>query len=180
MSNNLGCYPLLRKGRNVDMVIVFDSSADIRAANWIGYVEGYAKQRRIKGWPVSIGWPQSDDAEQARRELEAAQASSSGEATAKLDEARRSDHVGPPQAKLRASTLGPCTVWVGSLESRESQDEPPPAKVVVVGDGEEEERGGEEGEEGEEREEWDLLKPDSGMAMTTDWTRDETGRDEMR
>lgn len=159
MSNNLGCYPLLRKGRNVDIVIAFDSSSDIKVANWIGYVEGYAKQRRIKGWPVSIGWPQSGDAEQARRELEAAQASSSGEAAAKLEEARHSAGAGPPQASLK-STLGPCTVWVGSLESRESQDEPPPAKAV----------------EGEE-EEWHLLRPDSGMCDCEhgpDMTRDET------
>jgi len=148
MSNNLACYPLMRKGRNVDIMIVFDSSADIQVANWIGYVEGYAKQRKIQGWPVAIGWPRTDDPKKAEQELEDAQASSATEAKEKLEDAQVKDREakeaeGVKLANQRKNTLGPCTIWVGSMETRESEDEPPPSKVV--------------------EEEWDLMGPDAGM-----------------
>ena len=35
MSNNLPIYPLLRPGRNVDIMICFDHSADCRSDNWL-------------------------------------------------------------------------------------------------------------------------------------------------
>jgi phospholipase A2 len=146
MSNNIACYPLMRKGRNVDIVVVFDSSADIEAANWIGYVEGYAKQRKIKGWPVSIGWPKTDDCEKVQQELEDAQAKSTAEAKKRFEEAQKKDGVTEDEelVKNTRKTLGPCTVWVGSMESRESEDEPPPSLAI--------------------EEEWEgLTRPDSGM-----------------
>src|SRR4051794_4631890 len=96
MSNNLACYPLLRKGRNVDIMIAFDSSADIQEANWIGYAEGYARQRKIVGWPISIGWPKSESTEQAEQELEEAQAKSTEEAKQKLEEAQAKDQQQQP------------------------------------------------------------------------------------
>lgn len=147
MSNNLACYPLMRKGRNVDIMIAFDSSADIQVANWIGYVEGYAKQRKIQGWPVAIGWPRTDDPKRVEQELEAAQASSAAEAKEKLEHAQNQDREakqaeGAELAKQNKNTLGPCTIWVGSMETRESEDEPPRSKVV--------------------EEEWDLMGPDAG------------------
>jgi phospholipase A2 len=147
MSNNLACYPLMRKGRNVDIVIAFDSSADIQVANWIGYVEGYAKQRKIKGWPVAIGWPKAEDSEKkVQQELEEAHAKSTAEAKEKLEEAQEKDDAtkGGKPVQVAKNTLGPCTVWVGSMETRESEDEPPPSMAV--------------------EEEWErLLRPDSGM-----------------
>ncbi|KAA8910497.1 acyl transferase/acyl hydrolase/lysophospholipase [Sphaerosporella brunnea] len=159
MSNNLACYPLMRKGRNVDIVIAFDSSADIQLANWIGYVEGYAKQRKIKGWPVSIGWPKTDDSEKAQQELEEAQAKSSAEAKEKLEEAQEKDEPteSGERAKDAKKALGPCTVWVGSMETRESEDEPPPSMAV--------------------EEEWDgLMRPDSGTFFSpVTFTRNRRG-----
>jgi hypothetical protein len=147
MSNNLACYPLMRKGRNVDIIIAFDSSADIQVANWIAYVEGYAKQRKIKGWPVSIGWPKADESEKkVQQELEEAHAKSTAEAKEKLEEAQEKDDTtkGGEPVQGVTTALGPCTVWVGSMEARESEDEPPPGMAV--------------------EEEWEsLMRPDSGM-----------------
>jgi cytosolic phospholipase A2 len=51
MSNNLPIYPLLRPGRDVDVLIAFDASADIQKENWLSVVDGYTRQRGIKGWP---------------------------------------------------------------------------------------------------------------------------------
>jgi len=147
MSNNLACYPLMRKGRSVDIVIAFDSSADIQVSNWIAYVEGYAKQRKIKGWPVAIGWPRNDEPKKVEQELGDARAAEAAEAEEKLENAQDQDREakeaeGGEPAKQSKNTLGPCTIWVGSMETRESSDEPPPSKVV--------------------EEEWDLMGPDAG------------------
>jgi len=34
MDNNLPLYPLLRPGRNIDVILAFDSSADIESVPW--------------------------------------------------------------------------------------------------------------------------------------------------
>ena len=72
MSNNLPIYPLLRKDRNVDIIVCFDASADIEQENWLSVVESYAKQRGVRGWPVGAGWPRTKD--ETRTELDAADA----------------------------------------------------------------------------------------------------------
>jgi len=59
MSNNLPIYPLLRPERNVDIIIAFDASADIKQENWLSVVDGYARQRGIQGWPIGAGWPKA-------------------------------------------------------------------------------------------------------------------------
>lgn len=120
MSNNLACYPLLRPGRDVEVLIAFDSSADIQKSNWLAITEGYAKQRKISGWPVNIGWPKST----IKSELQKADKSTPEEAADKLEEAQERD-------SKRAQTgdnLGYCTVWVGTKEERQSDEEPPPSK----------------------------------------------------
>ena len=89
MSNNLPIYPLLRPGRNVEVLIAFDASADIATDNWLSVADGYALQRGIKGWPVGIGWPQKGKSPaKTEEELRVAQASSTGEADAKLEAAQ--------------------------------------------------------------------------------------------
>lgn len=89
MSNNLPIYPLLRPGRNVDIVVAFDASADIKTDNWLSVVEGYARQRNIKGWPVGAGWPKPGSSPSAAAsELEKAQAHSAGEAEHKIAQAK--------------------------------------------------------------------------------------------
>ena len=56
MSNNLPLYPLLRRDRNIDIIVCFDASADIKQENWLSVAEGYAKQRGVRGYvKVSVG-----------------------------------------------------------------------------------------------------------------------------
>lgn len=102
MSNNIPIYPLLRPGRDVEVVIAFDASADIKTENWLSVAEGYARQRGIKGWPVGIGWPKtSDPVLKTEQELDSAQAATVSEAEDKLTDAkidqtvRRMEAAGP-------------------------------------------------------------------------------------
>lgn len=89
MSNNLPIYPLLRPGRDVDIIVTFDASADIKTDNWLSVVEGYARQRGVRGWPVGIGWPKpSKPPSTAAAELDEAQALSAAEAEGKIAEAK--------------------------------------------------------------------------------------------
>ncbi|KAJ6155380.1 hypothetical protein N7470_005946 [Penicillium chermesinum] len=110
MSNNLPIYPLLRPGRDVDVIVAFDASADIKQENWLSVVDGYARQRGIKGWPVGAGWPKQEeglgDAEKALREP---QNITDEKANQKLSDAQQSMN----KSKDSGSTdLGYCNVWV--------------------------------------------------------------------
>lgn len=97
ISNNLPIYPLLRPGRNVDILIAFDASADVRKDNWLRKADEYAEQRGIAGWPAGSGWPEEE------------QAPAAGLADASQDDS-------PPGS----TDLGPCTVFVGSPSTSES------------------------------------------------------------
>lgn len=57
MDNNIPFYPLLRPGRDVDVIVAIDLSADIQEAPHFERAEGYAKRRNIDGWPAQAGWP---------------------------------------------------------------------------------------------------------------------------
>lgn len=63
MDNNIPFYPLLRQGRDVDIIISVDLSADIQDAPHFDRAEGYVKRRGIKGWPVGAGWPKERDSQ---------------------------------------------------------------------------------------------------------------------
>lgn len=136
MSNNLPIYPLLRPGRNVDILIAFDASADVRQDNWIKAADGYVRQRGIRGWPVGAGWPSETSTEkQTLRDLEDAQARSVEDAENRLQEAK--DQAAPSEEPInkqeqttKPSDLGYCTVWVGTTEERQVDEEPPPSKAV--------------------------------------------------
>ena len=86
MSNNLPLYPLLRRDRNVDIIVCFDASADIRQENWLSVAEGYAKQRGVRGWPVGAGWPEVED--EMKTEVDAADAVTAQQAAGKIAETR--------------------------------------------------------------------------------------------
>jgi len=152
MSNNLGCYPLLRKGRNVDILIAFDSSAEIQTYNWIGHAEGCAKQKKITGWPVSIGWPRETDIH-PEEQLDNAQAMSEEDAKGRLEQAQEADKatgaIQNMQDKMEGSArtkgLGYCTVWVGTKQEKTTEESPPPSKEV--------------------KEEWELMRPDAGITV---------------
>lgn len=167
MSNNLPIYPLLRPGRNVDVVVAFDASADIKTDNWLAVADGYARQRGIKGWPVGVGWPKAgESSKQVRDELQEAEAASTQETDKKLREAKEHQrehraeegHHKPDEetksgqaAKFtpgdeEAGELGYCTVWVGTTQERAS-DTPPPSKAIT------------------EANSWQLMEPDAGIAI---------------
>jgi phospholipase A2 len=147
MSNNLPIYPLLRPGREVDILIAFDASADVKTDNWLKVADGYARQRGIKGWPIGAGWPPSDASQQEIAEdLEAAQVKSDEEATAKMNEAKR-DQRRKDATKYATSNeeLSYCNVWVGTTEERTSDTEPPNSKRV--------------------EEDWELMQPNAGITV---------------
>ncbi|KAI9054904.1 hypothetical protein LZ554_002048 [Drepanopeziza brunnea f. sp. 'monogermtubi'] len=158
MSNNLPIYPLLRPGRNVDILIAFDASADIKTENWLSVADGYARQRNIVGWPIGAGWPkQNDTAEKTAGQLEEAQAATVAEANSKVDDAKaeQANHLTDLEkgsgkasnttASNDAGDLGHCTIWVGRTEERSSEPEDVKSKAV--------------------REDWELMEPDAGIAV---------------
>ncbi|MCJ1483639.1 hypothetical protein MMC06_003807 [Schaereria dolodes] len=159
MSNNLPIYPFLRPGRDVDILIAFDASADIKTENWLSVADGYAKQRGIKGWPIGAGWPSADTTSaETNRELEAAQAATAQEAAGKVAEAReqqRAKHDSTPtptasdakQNKSSDADLGYCTIWIGTTSERSSSTEPPPSKRLHPDA------------------DWEALGPDAGIAV---------------
>jgi cytosolic phospholipase A2 len=158
MSNNLPIYPLLRPGRDVDVVVTFDASADVKTDNWLSVADGYARQRGIKGWPVGIGWPKPGESpSQTTKEVSEAQAASAQDAEKKIHEAksdqealrRESSHEAKSKfdpGEAEAGDLGYCTVWVGTTEERSS--EPPPKSKAVKAP-----------------ESWRLMEPDAGIAV---------------
>lgn len=167
MSNNLPIYPLLRPGRNVDVIVTFDASADVKTDNWLSVAEGYAKQRGIKGWPVGIGWPKpGESVSQTTKELEEAQAGTTKEAEQKIREAKSDQEKLQREARREgndfksgkeatkfdpgnqeAGDLGYCTVWVGTTEGR-SSEAPTRSKPITAPN------------------EWQLIKqPDAGITV---------------
>ncbi|KAK0644713.1 Cytosolic phospholipase A2 zeta [Lasiodiplodia hormozganensis] len=146
MSNNLPIYPLLRPGRDVDIIIAFDASADVRTDNWLKVAEGYTKQRGIVGWPVGAGWPPADESrDQIGAELKAAQAGTEGQAAEKLAEAQEKQLL--EDKGKEHGDLGYCNVWIGTTGQRVSEEEPSPSTAKQV------------------QEDWELMRPDSGIAV---------------
>ncbi|KAI2464519.1 FabD/lysophospholipase-like protein [Annulohypoxylon bovei var. microspora] len=156
MSNNLPIYPLLRPGRDIDIIVAFDASADIKTDNWLSVADGYARQRGVKGWPVGVGWPKAtDSAQKIEQQLDSAQAKSAADAETKVHQAQQdqgtdqaTNHSKPPKPTTEPSTkakhdishpedsdLGYCTIWVGSAEERSSEPTPTSTKArALTGD----------------------------------------------
>ncbi|KAJ5548067.1 hypothetical protein N7513_005301 [Penicillium frequentans] len=161
MSNNLPIYPLLRPGRDVDIVVAFDASADIKRENWLSVVDGYAKQRGIKGWPVGAGWPNIGDSLEATEEaLREPQNITEDKVNQKMTEAqsesekRLGSHKKTGSGKDE-SDLDYCNVWVGTTEERTSKDEPPPSKRLFS----------RENAADHSDEDFHLMRPDAGIAV---------------
>ncbi|OOQ88097.1 putative phospholipase A2 (PlaA) [Penicillium brasilianum] len=161
MSNNLPIYPLIRPGRDVDVIVAFDASADIKQENWLSVVDGYARQRGIKGWPVGAGWPQATETlaetEQALREP---QNITDEQANQKIAESRNHQENASNNKKKNStsaadSDLGYCNVWVGTQEERISKDEPPPSKRLFHPDKSED----------HSESDFHLMRPEAGIAV---------------
>ncbi|KAL8712004.1 MAG: hypothetical protein Q9220_003700 [cf. Caloplaca sp. 1 TL-2023] len=105
MSNNLPIYPLLRPGRNVDVLIAFDASADIKTENWLSVADEYARNKNVKGWPAGAGWPKEqggDEEEPERDEQEAQEGDPNTE-----DNSKRT-------TTATQNDLTYCNTWVGN------------------------------------------------------------------
>ncbi|KAK4889284.1 hypothetical protein LTR27_011890 [Elasticomyces elasticus] len=117
MANNLPIYPLLRPGRDVDVIIAFDASADVKGDNWIKVADGYARQRNIKGWPMGAGWPPSTNTEEITKyQLDEAEDPTSAKTASSGSDDK---YFQPPHKEL-----GYCTVWAGTKqENNEYMDD---------------------------------------------------------
>lgn len=158
MSNNLPLYPLLRDERGVDILIAFDSSADIKTENWLSVADGYAKQRGIKGWPIGAGWPKEGAVkDDLAKELDLAKVKTPQEAAGKIADAREIQRTAANATEETLqktehedgyeADLGYCNVWVGTILERTSESEPPPSKRVNPDA------------------DWELLSPDAGLTV---------------
>jgi phospholipase A2 len=157
MSNNLPIYPLIRPGRDVDVIVAFDASADVKQENWLSVVDGYARQRGIKGWPVGAGWPKESSIEEAESALRESQNITNKELDDKLLSAqdKNSDNQTATDRKPKGGTdLSYCNVWVGSTEERTSNEEPPPSKRLF-----------ELHSDDPSESDFHLMRPDAGIAV---------------
>ncbi|KAL8728203.1 MAG: hypothetical protein Q9166_005551 [cf. Caloplaca sp. 2 TL-2023] len=160
MSNNLPIYPLLRPGRDVDIMIAFDASADIKDENWLSVADGYARQRSIKGWPLGAGWPKKIiPSDKTAVGIDIAEAASPRQAAGKIADARESKRESATTKTVEVVTsvkndgesptdLSYCNVWVGTTLERTSSSEPPPGKLL-----------------NDPASEWALMAPNAGIAV---------------
>ena len=152
MSNNLPIYPLLRPGRDVDILIAFDASADIKDENWLSVADGYARQRGVKGWPLGVGWPKkSASKKEISADLDNAEAATAQEAISKVADAKdsKSRTDGDESGTNYTEDLSYCNIWVGTTLERTSSIEPPPRKRV----------------DNDENEDWQLSSPSAGITL---------------
>ncbi|KAJ5325808.1 uncharacterized protein N7506_008910 [Penicillium brevicompactum] len=158
MSNNLPIYPLIRPGRDVDVIVAFDASADVKQENWLSVVDGYARQRGIKGWPVGAGWPKAESIENAENALRESQNITDKQLSEKLahaqQEGARDNKQATGQKPQGGTDLGYCNVWVGSTEERTSDEEPPPSKRLF-----------DPRSEDHSDADFHLMRPDAGIAV---------------
>ena len=142
MSNNLPIYPLLRKGRGVDVIVCFDASAKIKEENWLSVVDDYAKERNIQGWPFGSGWPNVND--KTKDELDAADATTAENAAKEIAAAKgqKNDESSSSQPKPAGgqevnageeTDLGYCNVWVGTVAQNPRGEQPLTAKRITAG-----------------------------------------------
>ncbi|RAK71572.1 putative phospholipase A2 (PlaA) [Aspergillus fijiensis CBS 313.89] len=189
MSNNLPIYPLLRPGRDVDVIIAFDASADIKRENWLSVVDGYARQRGIKGWPIGAGWPrESEEPKITEETLREPQNISEDEINKRMNAAK--DKTSPPSSSSSSSTspsdntlrgmtqgedptatnptpsqstdLDYCNVWVGTKQEMVSDREPPPSKRLFQP---RRHTSNDDNENDHSDSDFHLMRPDAGIAV---------------
>ncbi|KAL4801495.1 FabD/lysophospholipase-like protein [Aspergillus unguis] len=163
MSNNLPIYPLLRPGRDVDVIIAFDNSADIKQENWLSIVDGYARQRGIKGWPIGAGWPRAADTpketEQSLREPQnISQESLNNKLKTAQDSTKQDTNTPDSQPAPPDTELGYCNVWVGTMQEKLSEQEPPPSKRLF-------DPRQSQSDPNHSESDFHLMRPDAGIAV---------------
>lgn len=156
MSNNLPIYPLIRPGRDVDIIVAFDASADIKRENWLSVVDGYARQRGIKGWPLGAGWPKEQDSLEATEDaLREPQNMSDEKVNEKMADVQSHQPDPAKNKKPTDSELGYCNVWIGTKEERITAEEPPPSKRLFHP----------ETATDHSESDFHLMRPDAGIAV---------------
>ena len=180
MSNNLPIYSCLRPGRDVDVLIAFDASADIKTENWLQVTEGYALQRGIKGWPLGAGWPKPKASVQKTvEELDAAENASLSGAESHIKEAKK-DHQeqikeAAEEAGVKAGTTAALPEHIpdhsggGALQVPEDDTGDLGYCSVWVGTTQEREHNDPAREPPTKKntvaEDWQLMEPDAGIAV---------------
>jgi phospholipase A2 len=158
MSNNLPIYPLIRPGRDVDVIVAFDASADVKQENWLSVVDGYARQRGVKGWPVGAGWPKESSVEDTETALRESQNITKKQLDEKVSGAKDEDgsdnQTATGQKPKGGTDLSYCNVWVGSTEERTSNEEPPPSKRLF-----------DPHSDDHSESDFHIMRPDAGIAV---------------
>lgn len=117
MDNNIPFYPLLRKGRDVDIIISVDLSADIQDMPYFNRAEGYVKRRGINGWPKGAGWPKYKPEEQVAPKNTPSKVEYQKKSTSTIveDDNTKSTTNTPESAPKKSKyTLDTCTVFDSS------------------------------------------------------------------
>lgn len=122
MSSNLPFYPLFRRGRNADVIIAFDSSADINAGKQLCRIEGYKVQKGLRGRSIHPGWPGPE--------------TTPTEVAETMRQTFLTPYEPPTRQEIEASRAetnadqqpDPCTVYLTTAYERVAVSEPPPFK----------------------------------------------------
>lgn len=176
MSNNLPIYPLLRPGRDVDIIIAFDASADVMQDNWLKISDGYVRQRGIKGWPVGAGWPSDQTSKKIVQELDDAQATDPEDAQRRVEEAQKSQEDaqadGPQESQADVQQqvrTGQSSIPFTTPLTKEEQELTKSTGLgyctVWVGTTEERQGDGEPPPSKQIEEDWELMSQDAGIAV---------------
>lgn len=124
VDNNIPFYPLLRKDREVDVIIAIDLSADIQTAPHFDRAEGYVKRRKISGWPLNMGWKKKnisdtieDMDEKTMKEIEKEDKKKCKEENIPMEEKENDNNINNDSTKSienykkQKYSLGPCTIF---------------------------------------------------------------------
>lgn len=136
MSNNLPIYPLLRPARDIDIIVCFDSSADVKQENWLSVVDEYARQHRIKQWPLRSGWPKQSSREvQLSTQLSAADATTATKQV-KDDDQQQTPSSSPPTKPSPSSTpstpdLTYCNIFLSHPSPLPTSPHPVPGTRIL-------------------------------------------------
>ena len=122
MANNLPIYPLLRPERQVDIIVCFDASADIKNEDWLGVANEWAQNREIKGWPAGAGWPKREEADKKKKQKIEEATRHGKDGGAPTNAPTKNPEASPERPDRPISSTEPshdpdltyCNVWTGS------------------------------------------------------------------
>ncbi|KAI5301504.1 hypothetical protein KEM55_001687, partial [Ascosphaera atra] len=148
MSNSSPTFPLLRKGRDVDVILALDSSAKIGDCTAFSAIDGLNVQRGLKGWPIGKDWPDKNTTpEQIAETIQSVAAQQNKEAEENLSRSKQEEknqHIDKVQEcqqdknevtsrdfveRPEGETVDYCNVFIGHASERHAPPgHPPPWK----------------------------------------------------